>query len=333
MILPKQAIRKIAIFRALQLGDMLCAIPAVRALRKAYPDARITLLGLPWAAVLLQRFPEYFDDFIHFPGYPGLPEQLYDDGAFQCFVQRMKEEQFDLLLQMHGNGTIINTLMVQLNARYVAGFHNSQSYVNSPLFLAYPEEVPEATRHIRLMEHLGIPAQGTALEFPVLPEDEAEVRKLYLPIVPHRYVCIHPGSRGAWQQWPPHYFAFIADTCIEKGYTAIITGTQDEQDITREVLKCMRHPAIDLTGQTSLGAIGNLISNAYMLIANNTGVAQIAAATRTPSIIISMDGEPARWASMDSTIHHVIDWSLAPYPEKVFSAVEHLFQQQSAAIA
>src|SRR5882757_5527 len=102
MKLHPDNIKKIAIFRALQLGDMLCSIPAIRALRRAYPDAEITLLGLPWAAAFVQRFHRYFDRFIHFPGYPGLPEQEYDESVFRCFLEEMQEEEFDLLLQMQG---------------------------------------------------------------------------------------------------------------------------------------------------------------------------------------------------------------------------------------
>lgn len=333
MIIPKKQIRKIAVFRALQLGDLLCAIPAIRALRHAYPQARITLLGLPWAVSLLQRFPDYFDDFIHFPGYPGLPEQPFEEAAFACFINRMKEERFDLLLQMQGNGTVVNPLMYQLHARNVAGFHNAESHVNSPLFVNYPNAGPEVKRHLYLMQHLGIPLQGSYMEFPVQPSDEAEVKKLFLPVIPRSYVIVHPGSRGAWRQWFPHYFAFAADTCIEKGYTVIVTGTEEERDITREVLKCMRHPAVDLTGQTSLGAIGLLIRDAYMLIANCTGVSHIASATETPSVIISMDGEPERRAPVNRQIHKVIDWTTEPHAELVWQAMDSLFHQQSAATA
>ena len=75
--------QKIAVLRALQLGDLLCAIPAIRALRHAYPHTEITLLGLPWAKSLVERFPNYFNRFILFPGYPGLPEQTYDAQAFE----------------------------------------------------------------------------------------------------------------------------------------------------------------------------------------------------------------------------------------------------------
>jgi ADP-heptose:LPS heptosyltransferase len=303
-------IRKIAVFRALQLGDLLCAVPALRALRQAYPDAEIVLLGLPWSTAFVNRFSVYVDSMIHFPGYKGLPEQPYDEAAFQSFVSHMCRERFDLLLQMQGNGTIVNDFILHLGARHVAGYHNSQSLIGSPLFMHYPEGIHEVQRHLQLMQHISI--NGTPeMEFPVTATDKKELEDLLLPLVPQRYVCIHPGSRAAWRQWPPSHFALLADYCIEQGYTAVITGTADEALITQEVIKCMKHPAIDLTGKTSLGCMAAVLADAYLLISNCTGVAHIAAATQTRSIVISMDGEPERWGPMNQHLHTAIDCSQA----------------------
>ena len=303
LLLPN--VKKIAVFRALQLGDMLCAIPAMRALRAAYPEAEITLIGLPWAAGFVKRFSNYFNRFIYFPGYPGLPEQTFVEEALQYFLQRVHNERFDLVLQMQGNGTVVNPLVHQFNAKHVAGFHNKESRVNSPLFVEYPNHGHEVKRMLMLMLHLGIPDMGTHLEFPINQHDYEDLDQLELPITPKKYVVVHPGSRGANRQWPPSYFALLADYCSDNGYTAVVTGTEDERAITRELCRCMRNQMVDCTGQTSLGAMAALIKDAGFLIANCTGVAHIAAAVQTPGVIISMDGQPDRWKH---TIHKTTDW-------------------------
>ncbi|HXL57598.1 MAG TPA: glycosyltransferase family 9 protein [Chitinophagaceae bacterium] len=323
---------KIAILRALQLGDLLCAIPAVRSLRAAYPSAEITLLGLPWAASFVKRFNAYFDRFIHFPGYPGLPEQIYSPEAWTKFVQTMQEEQFDLVIQMQGNGAIVNPMLQSLRLKQLAGFHCAECRVDSNLFNKYPEHVHEAERYLMLMQHLGIPSTGAHLEFPLTEKDEEDFKKLLLPLFSKTYICVHPGSRGTQRQWPPAYFAALADYCIEHGFTVVLTGTNDEIDITKEVQKCMKHTAIDLTGKTSLGAVAVLIKNAFMLISNCTGVSHIAAAVETPSVVVSLDGEPKRWAPPNKTLHHVIDWTKNPHFEKVFKELVKMIDNSSNSV-
>lgn len=319
-------IKKIAVFRALQLGDMLCVIPAIRALRYQYPAAKITLLGLPWAKNFVERFDGYFDEFIHFPGYPGLPEQHFDEVAFDEFIRRVRKEKFDLLLQMQGNGTIVNPLMFTFGAASVAGFYNEVSFVDSPFFMPYPDHGSEIRRHLLLMQHLQIPARGDHLEFPLTKQDQKDFDDLLLPVYPKNYIIIHPGSRGRHRQWPPKFFALIADYCIEQGFTVVITGTQEESDITGELVKCMHHVPINLTGKTSLGAMAILIKDAFMIICNCTGVSHVADAFDTPSVVISMDGEPQRWAPLNRKLHHVIDWTKHPHFENVLLETDTLIK-------
>jgi ADP-heptose:LPS heptosyltransferase len=197
--------------------------------------------------------------------------------------------------------------MFLFGAKRVAGFRNEESYVASDLFVEYPNYGSEIQRHLILMDHLGIKAKDLSLEFPINEQDHKDYSELIVPLPEKKYVCIHPGSRDIRRQWPPQYFAALADYCIEQGFTVVVTGTIEEQDITRELIKWIHHPVIDLTGKTSLGAAALLIKNAFMLIANCTGVSHIASAVKTPSIIISMDGEPERWAPLDNTIHRTID--------------------------
>jgi len=211
-------IKSIGVFRALQLGDMLCSIPAVRALRMAYPEAKITLIGLPWAASFTRRFNKYFDSFICFPGYTGLPEQPFSEAAYSNFLYSMRQEHFDLLIQMQGNGTIVNPMLLTWNAKHVAGFFNQHSVVDgSDLFLEYPDGISEIHRHLALMEHLGIPSAGDHLEFPIIAGDYNDFAAMNVTLRQKGYVCVHPGSRGRWRQWPPMFFAHLQIFVRKKG--------------------------------------------------------------------------------------------------------------------
>jgi len=138
--------RRVAVFRALQLGDMLCAVPALRALRAALPESEITLVGLPWARVFAERYSAYLDGFRVFPGWPGLPEQPPQSHRVPAFLSQMQAEQFDLVLQLHGSGVVSNPLAELFGGRRIAGFYSPGHYQPDPaLFMAYPDgglEVP-----------------------------------------------------------------------------------------------------------------------------------------------------------------------------------------------
>lgn len=297
---------KIAVLRALQLGDMLCVVPALRALHAEYPAARITLVGLPWALQFVERFRRYLYDFIEFPGYPGLAERACDPVRLPRFFDAMKRAGFDLVFQMHGSGEITNPLVLRMGARHAAGFYRSGRFCPDPQrYVEWRDAEHEVLRYLRLLSRLGIAEQGASLEFPLAEADWAEWTALGLER--GGYAVVHAGSQLASRRWPAERFAEVADAlAAAQGLQIVLTGTADEAALTAKVKDAMRAPALDLAGLTSLGGLAALIARARLVLANDTGVSHIAAALKAPSVIVASGSDPRRWAPLDRRLHRVV---------------------------
>jgi ADP-heptose:LPS heptosyltransferase len=296
---------RIGVFRALVLGDLLCAVPALRALRHAWPQAEVCLIGLPWAAELAARLT-CIDRFIAFPGHPGLPERMPDLAAWPGFVQRMQDEGFDLLLQLHGSGRIVNPMLATFGARHAAGFVEPDGWCADPaLHLAWPTAGHEVERLLALTDHLGMPRQGTQLEFPLRDEDREAVQGL-LPDDGRPWACLHPGAQLPSRRWRPERFAALGDQLADSGLAVLVTGTATEAPLADAVCRLMRHPARSLAGRTSLWTLGALLEGARLLVCNDTGVSHVAAALGTPSVVVSLGADVSRWAPADRQRHRVL---------------------------
>ncbi len=307
--LPSDTPRSVAVFRALQLGDMLCAVPALRALRAALPAARITLVGLPWAREFAARYPAYIDEFIDFPGYPGLPEQAPEVERIPAFLSLMQARAFDLVLQLHGSGRITNPLALLFGGHQTAGFYAPGEFCpDDETFLPYEDDGPERQRLLRLLEFIGAPAQGDELDFRVSATDHHELNAVAgcAALADDSYVCIHPGARHPVRRWAPARFADAADALAQQGVQIVLTGTEQERPVTEQVARAMHAPALNLAGQTNLGALAALLASSRLLVCNDTGVSHLADALRIPSVVVFTGSEPERWAPADRALHRVL---------------------------
>ena len=319
--------RRIVILRALQLGDLLTAVPAWRALRGALPNSHITLVSLPWASDFVKRFRAYLDDFISFPGFPDFPEQPADIRAFPAFLVQLQGSNFDLAIQMQGAGGVANSLISLWGAKQSTGFYKRGTYCpDENHFLEYPEHEPEVWRHLRLMQFLDIPLRGDELEFPLFEGDHEAFHCLEKEFsFTDNYVCIHAGARALGRRWPPDQFAKVADGLAALGYQIVLTGSQAEVSITDAVASFMEAPALNLAGKTDLGSLAILISRARLLVCNDTGVSHIAAAMKAPSVILFTGSEPQRWAPQNRDLHYVVHNAMtAAAPMVLSEAVSHL---------
>lgn len=323
-LLQRLDIKTLVIFRALQLGDMLCCVPALRALRAALPDTRISLAGLPWAQQFAERFPMYIDDFVAFPGHALLPEQAVQQGRLTDFYGSMQARRFTLALQMHGNGQVSNAIVKAFGAQAVAGYGIAGSAgLDDTCFFPYPEQGAEPVRLLALAEFLGAAAVGTHLEFPLTERDHQELCESGLAsgLRPGSYICIHPGARIRDKCWPPQHFAEVADRlAFEFDLPVVLTGSAKEADLTAEVARHMRTPVVDAAAPISIGAMAALMSRARLLVCNDTGVSHIAAGLKLKSVVIFSKADIRRWAPLDQQTHRCI-WD--PEGEHVYGVLEH----------
>lgn len=300
---------RVAVFRALMLGDLLCATPALRALRAGWPQAEITLVGLPWAAELAHRLPGV-DHFIAFPGWPGLPEQpLADLRVLPAFLARLRARRFDLALQWHGSGRLTNALVAAFGAGATGGFTTPGGgcpAADAPRHLAWPDTGTEVQRLLASCAHLGLPLRGLHLDLPLHDGDRAEAAALRAPLRGRAYALVHPGAQLPSRRWPPERFAAVADALAGDGLAVLLTGSAGEAPLTRAVAAAMQTPALDLAGRSSLWSLAALVESAARVVCNDTGISHLAAALGTPSVVVANGSEVRRWAPADLQRHRVL---------------------------
>jgi ADP-heptose:LPS heptosyltransferase len=297
--------RSVALVRLrVGLGDLLCTVPALRALRARLPHARLVLITFAEVGPIVERLVPRVE-LLAFPGWPGIPERPPDLEAIPAFLAAARAERFDLALQAYGANPAANEVTAALGARRVGGFFEPGTLAACPdldLHLPYPKTEHEVVRHLALAAHLGAPPVGEELDFPLTPQDEEQataVRSSAGLRDGEAYACVHPGATSSSRRWPTDSFAAVADALADRGLRVLVTGVAGEEERTAAVVGAMRHPAIDLCGRTTLGGFAALLDRAALLVASDTGAAHLAAARRVSSVTVFLSGDPRRWSYPD----------------------------------
>jgi len=295
---------------------MLCAVPALRALRASFPVAHITLIGLPWVRELAALLPRFIDAVDEFPGFPGIPERPFDARRTCAFIARAQEQQFDLVIQLHGSGSHINEFAMLLGAHRTAAFYRDGDTVpENGVGVPWPTTGTESERLLALPLALGCADTGLTLQLDVTSAHRIEAGRAVLQrgrtFERRSYACIHPGARFLSRRWMPERFAAVGDALAARGLAIAITGTASEAPVTGQVRDQMRCDAVDLTGALSLGALAALVHDSALVVCNDTGMSHVAAAVGTPSVVIASGSDVARWAPHNSKRHRVL-WHHVP---------------------
>lgn len=197
-------VRKIAVVRVNGIGDFIFSLPALEAVRAAYPEAEIVLLARVWHAAFLKERPGPVDRVVVIPSYggvsepPGYPE---DAAEVEAFFAAMRRERFDIAIQMHGGGRHSNPFTLRLGAHLTIGTKTPDA--DAPdRWMPYVYFQPEILRHLELVSLIG--ASPVMLE-PCLAVTSRDLDES-IGVVPEHgkpLVALHPGAGDPRRRWSP----------------------------------------------------------------------------------------------------------------------------------
>ncbi|MFI9345621.1 glycosyltransferase family 9 protein [Streptomyces sp. NPDC052773] len=276
----------VLVLRALGLGDLLTAVPALRALRRHLPGHELVLaapgrLAEPAAAtgVVDRLLPAEAPD-------RAVPTTLAWPGPGP-----------DVAVDLHGNGPPSHLLLQRLRPGQLLGYaHPGTPGLPGPV---WREDEHERDRWCRLLTWYGIPADPADLWIPA-------------PATPSPApgaVVIHPGADAAARCWPAERFAAVARALRAQGHDVVVTAGAGETALAGCVAARAGLPPDRVLGGAAdvpFDRLAALVAGARCVIVGDTGLAHLATALGTPSVVLFGPVSPRLWGPPPDPRHHVL---------------------------
>jgi lipopolysaccharide heptosyltransferase I len=295
-------LKNILIIKPSSLGDIVLALPALTALRKSFPEAKISWLIRPEFAPLLENHP-HLDEIIPFDRkflgkawfHPGA------SGSLLSLIKRLRRAEFDVVIDFQGLFRTASLAWLS-GCKKRFGIANAREF--APLF--YTHKIKQTKDCIHLVDFYLkiIRAAGTSefdVEFvlPQHPEATESVTGLLKShdISPDNYVVLVPGSAHEDKRWPVERFAELAVKISSRfGLPIVATGDAGEAVLIEKLKDLSKVPVANIAGKTSLSELVVLLKKAKLVVSNDTGPGHMAAALGTPLVLMFSWSNPARIA-------------------------------------
>jgi ADP-heptose:LPS heptosyltransferase len=278
-------VRKIAVLRANGLGDYIFTLPALEALRVTYPQAEIVLLGKQWHRDFLTQRRGPIDRVIVIPPTKGVNEIAgveEDPAELELFFESMRQEAFDLALQLHGGGRNSNPFVLRLEARVTAGLKTPDA-VPLDRWIPYIYFQSEIARLLEVVSLVGTAPVALEPRFSLREEDIIEAQKV-VPEIAKPIAALHPGAGDPQRRWPPEKFAEVGDALAKAGAYVVVIGTGDERELLEAVIDNMQCSAQNLCNRLTLGGLAGLLSRCRVLVSNDSGPLHLAQAVGSSTV-------------------------------------------------
>lgn len=282
--------REILIIKPSSLGDIIDALPAVGAIRKRFPSARLSwLVKSEWAAIL--------------KGHPAIDEVIaapFQWGEMMQLIRAVRKRPFDLVVDLQG--LLRSALLGYVTGAPVRiGFAEARE--GASRFYTDRVPIPEGVVHAvdryrTAAKALGCQSEKVHFDIPSLVETATTVRRL-LSLAGLQesapFALIHPTARWESKKWEPTRFAELADWLVrEKRLPIVFVGSKGEREEVGRIVEKMKHPALNVAGKTTLPELAELIRRAAFFVCNDSGPMHLAAAVGTPVVALFGPTDPRK---------------------------------------
>ncbi|MCK4547388.1 MAG: glycosyltransferase family 9 protein [Candidatus Eisenbacteria sp.] len=299
---------RILMIRLRALGDVLLTTPAVRAMRRAYPDAYLAMMVRKNMAGAMEGNPNLDEVIICDPwygeGWPWTRELL----EFIRVVRGLRRRRFDLVIDLFGNPR--SAWLAWLSgAPYRLGYNvrgRRLAYnLRKERFLQRGERRREVDVHLDMVRVLGIEVGDKRVEIQIGDLHRRAIREFLAGLGigdEDRIVSLSPSAKWQAKQWKPESYARLARMLREAGWRVIILWGPGENLLAEQISEAAGD-GVFIGPRANLKELAAMVEISSMLIGTDSGVTHVAEAVGTPSIVLYGPTDPRVWHSDDTERH------------------------------
>lgn len=307
-----ERVRRVLVVRLRSIGDTVLTTPALIALRRFLPDAQIDVLLEDWVAPLLEGF-DAVDNVL-------TVKRGDTKDRFRAMYD-LRRRGYDVAFNLHGGATA-GFFTFASGAKYRIGFDDYRNrfffniLVPSASEFWRQEKTHSAEQQLALLGWAGVPvADRPKTRLTVKPELEgfaARIFREYEIDENYPFALIHPVSAFETKRWAVENFAAVVKYLYERGIISVAVGTKEDLPVLLELFD--KSPLAVLLHNKTLPEITALAAKAKVFVGNDSGIAHIASAVNTPSVVIFGSSNVAHWRPWTDAPNEVVTENLPCAP-------------------
>ncbi len=276
----------VCIYRIGNVGDIICALPAMHAIRQAYPSSRLILLtspgkrGMPGAKELLSN-AAWLDKIIVY-----YSDEINTVKKQMTFIKELRKESIDICFELPNDLATLRTSLRNMAAvrmwgvSWGYGWRISTIRWNTHLQSEKNIFSDEVGRLLKVVIEAGIDTKECCFPLPVNDRHRQSVKKLLSSFNDSQalIVAIAPGAKRLTNRWPLERYAAVAAHLKRQNTNIILVGSNGDKPACDKVNDLSGNVCLNLAGKTSLLESCSLLEKCRLLIANDSGVQHLAAA-------------------------------------------------------